>query len=326
MNPAAAPSVTNTPVIFDVPALYRVSGSDTELMIAASGGAQWGGCEVWVSYDGSTYTYAGSISKNCNYGTLTSTLATSGTAHDTTNTLSVSLVVSGGTLATVDGPTAAAYLNEAWVGGEIISPQTATLTGANTYNLTGLYRGGFGTTISSHASGANFVHLDDAPLRIVIPAAMVGSTVYVKLPAVNLCGANLQSLASCTPFTYSPAGAAFPQPISPAFTTSSTGATQHPHPMQVTADPTQQTTQNNGSTTTVAQTTWVNVTWAMPVGAPNPDYFEVVGFTGSDPTANQVFGPMDTADGTSRGLSINIGTTVGVSGLNVGVRSIYVNQ
>ena len=222
LNSLAAPGNTNTPVIFDVPALYRLNSSDTEIMVAASGGAQWGGCEVWVSYDGSTYAYAGSISKNCNYGTLTATLPTSSVADDVTNTLSVSLAVSGGTLQTVDAPTAAAYLNEAWVDGEIISPQTATLTGANAYNLTTLWRGGNGSPISSHASGSNFVHLDEAPLRIVIPPAMVGSPVYVKCPAVNLCGANLQSLAACSAYTYNPAGAAFPQPINVAFTITST--------------------------------------------------------------------------------------------------------
>ena len=64
---------------------------------AVAGGANWGGANVWVSYDGSTYEQVGVISGGARYGSLTASFA-AGSDPDTTHTLSVDLSPSNGSL------------------------------------------------------------------------------------------------------------------------------------------------------------------------------------------------------------------------------------
>ena len=50
---------SNPPIIFEPPA--ALSGGALEVWIIASGGPEWGGCQVWVSSDNTTYAMAGTI-------------------------------------------------------------------------------------------------------------------------------------------------------------------------------------------------------------------------------------------------------------------------
>jgi hypothetical protein len=195
---SAAPGNANTPVIFQPPVAFT---SEPEVFIATSGGADWGGCEVWVSYDNVTYAQAAIIGGKSRHGTLTSTFA-SGSDPDTVNTLAVSLAVSGGTLATVSTTDVDALVNPAWVGGEIVCSRTATLTGANAYNLTYHRRGLYGTGIASRASGSAYVRLDEYVARVPFAVADVGKTMYVKLVSFNKYGQARQDISALTPTTY----------------------------------------------------------------------------------------------------------------------------
>jgi hypothetical protein len=88
-------------------------------------------------------------------GVLTAVLAAPpGANPDTTDTLSVSLVESGGALS--GGTTADAQngVTLCLVDNELLAYATATLTGTNAYNLTYLYRGFYGTAAAAHATGA----------------------------------------------------------------------------------------------------------------------------------------------------------------------------
>lgn len=121
----------------------------------------WGGCTVWLSADGNSYRQIGRIVGAARMGTLTATLP-SGSDPDTTNTLAVDLsessgVLSSGTQADVDGFRTACFVDD-----EIVSYETATLTAAHKYNLTYLRRGILGSAVASHASGSQFLRLDDA--------------------------------------------------------------------------------------------------------------------------------------------------------------------
>jgi hypothetical protein len=160
---------------------------------------------VWASATGTTYAKAGYITNPCRFGTLTAGLAAyaGGTAQDNTNTLSVT-IPNGGTLSSMDNASAAAGLNLIWVDGEMISFQTATLTGTNTYNLTGLYRGLYGTSPGSHASGAKWVKCDSNVFRYAIPAAQIGVPFYVKLVSYNQWGGGLRQISAETAYTFTP--------------------------------------------------------------------------------------------------------------------------
>src|SRR6266850_482660 len=56
LDPLVDPGYTNPPILFEPPPGLTAGG--TEVWIIATGGADWGGCQVCVSLDGTTYAYA----------------------------------------------------------------------------------------------------------------------------------------------------------------------------------------------------------------------------------------------------------------------------
>jgi Putative phage tail protein len=221
-NVAAAPA--NAPVIFEPPPL--LAGSLPQIWIAASGGSggvadpNWGGCYVWLSLDGASYSQIGVIAAPARQGVLTASLAAfAGTNPDTADTLALDLAESGGALAGGSAADAASGTTLCIVESELLSFQTATLTSANEYSLATLYRGLYGTAIAPHTSGAPFARLDDAVFTYDLPAQYVGRTLYVKLQSFNVFGGGVESLADCTAYTYAPSGGAYDHPVAVAWTT-----------------------------------------------------------------------------------------------------------
>lgn len=214
----ASPGNALTPTIFELPVELTQTG--LELAIATSGASTlWGGATVWVSQDNLHYKAVGKVFP-CRFGTLTATLA-SGSA----GTASVSLSGQGGQIlsgssadADALGPTLC------WVGttssGEFFSFETATLTGTNAYNLTGLHRAQFGNLSPSHASGQSFVRFDSAVARSgPLDLSLIGKTIYIKLTSFNVYGGGEQLLADVSPVTYAITGyqAKLPPPDVSAF-------------------------------------------------------------------------------------------------------------
>lgn len=195
-NTLVLPGNTAIPNIFVPPSVLTATGLEIWMGACGATPATWGGCEVWVSYDNVSYAYVGSIDSPARMGTLTATLAASADP-DTTNTLAVN-VLSGQAMG---GATVSEWNNYATltlVDSELTAYQTATLTSANHYNLTTLHRGIYGSTIASHASGANFVRVDQAMFKMPFTPDKIGQTIYVKLPAYNQFGTQLQQLSACT--------------------------------------------------------------------------------------------------------------------------------
>lgn len=202
LDPFVAPGNTNAPIIFEPPA--GLTGGAVEVWIIASGGSQWGGCQVWISTDGNTYALAGTIYQGARQGVLTASLPAAADP-DTADTLAVDLTESQGQLLSGTQADADAYVTLCFCGGELVSFETATLTAIYKYNLTYLRRGAYGTTIGSHASGAPFARFgpnDPSLFRYDYPASFVGQSVYVKLPAFNIFGQALQGLAAVSPYSY----------------------------------------------------------------------------------------------------------------------------
>ena len=65
------------------------------MWIIASGGANWGGCQVWISTDGNAYGLAGTIYRGARQGVLTANLPATADP-DITDTLAVDLSESEG--------------------------------------------------------------------------------------------------------------------------------------------------------------------------------------------------------------------------------------
>lgn len=209
----ADPGASNPPIIFEPPA--ALTGGNLEAWLIASGGANWGGCQIWVSSDGNTYAMAGTLYRGGRQGVLTVALP-SHADPDTADTLSVDLTQSQGQL--LSGTTADAdnFVTLCYCDGELVSYQTATLTGSYQYALTYLRRGIYGTPIGAHSAGASFARIgpnDPSLFRYRYPASFAGQTIYVKTPAFNIFGQALQDLAGLTPTSYTLTGAgAVPAP------------------------------------------------------------------------------------------------------------------
>ena len=94
-----------------------------------------------------------------------------------------------------------------YCGGELLSFETATLTGTFTYDLTYLRRGAYGTAIGAHGAGTQFGRIgpnDPAVFRYGYPASFIGQTIYLKLPSFNIFGQGLQSLATLSAYSLHP--------------------------------------------------------------------------------------------------------------------------
>jgi hypothetical protein len=209
-NVNADPGNAAAPVIFDAPALLR-AGLDSEVWLATAGGPLWGGAEVWVSMTGSSYSKVGEVAQPARFGALTATLPV-GAANDTTNTLSVDLTASRGSLASASAQDRTDLVTASWVDGEVVSYQTATPTGVNLYDLTTMSRGAYGTAIASHTSTKKFARLDDAIFKYVIPASRVGSLLYVKLVSYNIWGGGKQDISVVPAYTFTPGLQVLPTP------------------------------------------------------------------------------------------------------------------
>src|SRR5947209_2472985 len=83
LDTLAPPGDTTPPIVFEPPA--GLSAGDLEIWLIASGGANWGGCQVWISSDGNTYALAGTLYAGARQGILAAGLP-SHADPDTTNT------------------------------------------------------------------------------------------------------------------------------------------------------------------------------------------------------------------------------------------------
>jgi len=201
-----APGDSNPPIIFEPPA--ALSGGDLDVWLIASGGANWGGCQIWISSDGNTYALAGTLYRGARQGVLSAMLP-SHADPDTADTLSVDLTESQGQMLSGTMADADNFVTLCYCDGELVSYQTAALTTAHKYNLTYLRRGIYGTPIGAHTSGANFARFgpsDPSLFRYRYPASFIGQTISVKLPAFNIFGQALQDLSGLTPTSYTLTG------------------------------------------------------------------------------------------------------------------------
>lgn len=204
------PGTINAPIFFEPP-VELTQGVGYVLNIGLSGGPNWGGCDVYVSVDGTTYENIGKQQGPATTGVLTALLA----GHldpDDTDTLSVDLTQSLGVLPSYTKAQEDAFQSLILVDGELISYRTATLTGSFQYNITHLRRGVYGTPITSHQIGAKFTAINGALFAWDYVKTMVGMTLFFKFTSYNGFGQREQSLANVTPYQYRIRGPRFPYP------------------------------------------------------------------------------------------------------------------
>jgi hypothetical protein len=213
LDPLVDPGNTNPPIVFEPPA--ALSAGAAEVWVIATGGPNWGGAQLWISTDGNTYAFAGNIYRGGRQGILNAALP-SAADPDTTDTLAVDLTMSQGQLLSGTLPDADNFVTLSFCDGELVAYETATLTAANKYSLTYLRRGVYGTPIGAHSAGANFARFgpnDPSLFKYGYPQSFIGQTIHLKLPAFNIFGQALQSLAGLTADTYTLTGAGAIAPV-----------------------------------------------------------------------------------------------------------------
>jgi len=244
------PGSVNTPAIVEPPSSF--TGGAPKIIIAASGGASWGGCTVNLSFDGTDYSQVGVISAPARQGVLTSALAAyAGADPDTAHTLAVDCTESLGAPTPVTNADAQALRSLSLIaaqptltggayvmptGGELLAFGAVAATGTYAANLTYLERGQYGTAAGAHNIGDQFTLLnvagtDATSIAFALPAQYVGQTIYLKLASFNIFGLAQQDLSTCAEYQYTPTGAGFGGaaggvPTQPTGLAATPGATQ----------------------------------------------------------------------------------------------------
>lgn len=198
VNYNVAPGAANRPVIFEPP--IALSGQP-EIWLAASGGAAWGGAEVWVSIDDTTYKRVGEINGRARHGVLGAALPI-GDALDMTNAIRVDLTISNGQLVGGTADDRDLFNTLCYADGELIGYRDAELRSANVYDLSSLRRGAYGTSITAHDTGMPFVRCDAGIFRYAYDSSLIGRPLYIKLRSFNLHHAAHEDLSAIEPVVY----------------------------------------------------------------------------------------------------------------------------
>lgn len=186
------PGNVNAPAIFEPP--LELTDGENQIWVAASGGINWGGCNVWASIDNTTYEMIGTIYGSARYGTLVSAIDADDTSMQVQ--LNTSSQIFGGTLedAEVDATLCK-------IGDEYINYIDATLDGSGRYTLSGTLRGRFDDA-SSHNSGESFVRIDRAIFEYDFNSNMVGKQIYLKFTSFNGLEQKEETLDEVTAYSY----------------------------------------------------------------------------------------------------------------------------
>jgi hypothetical protein len=142
-------------------------------------------------------------------GALTANLPI-GSDPDTSDTLSVDLTESEGSLVSGTQADADQGYTLCLVDSELVTYEQATLTSQYKYNLGKngstpgyLRRGFFGTTIASHTTGAKFARLREGSyFSIGYDNADIGQAIYVKLLSFNPYGGGKMTLDAATSYSH----------------------------------------------------------------------------------------------------------------------------
>lgn len=190
------PGNVNAPDIFEPP--LDLTGGKNQIWVAVSGGINWGGCNVWVSLDNTTYEMVGTIYGSARYGTLVSAI----NADDTEMQIQLntsSQMFSG----TVEDAEVDATLCR--VGDEYINYVEATLDGSGLYTLSDVVRGRFDDA-DPHNSGEPFVRIDRAIFSHDYNENMVGKQIYLKFTSFNGLQQKEQTLDEVTAYSHTITG------------------------------------------------------------------------------------------------------------------------
>ena len=207
VNYNVAPGSIYSAVIFEPP-FVLAAGSGLEIWAGVTGPAGsllWGGCHVWVSYDGTTYKKMDTINAPARLGHLTAAID-----NVSTTALAIQLDGMGGALLPASAADAAALNTLFYVGGanqEFMAHQGALLTGTNAYTLSGLIRGAYGSASGAHLINSPFIRIDAALAHSgSLDLTLIGSTISLKFQSFNIWGGGLEDISTLPVYSYTISG------------------------------------------------------------------------------------------------------------------------
>ncbi len=190
------PGNVNAPSIFEPP--LDLTDGKNQVWVAVSGGANWGGCNVWASLDNTTYEMIGTIYGSARYGQLVTAIdADDSTLQVELNT--ASQIFSG------TSEDAQADQTLCKVGDEYFNYQVATLNGSGLYTLSDVLRGRFDDA-QSHNAGEPFVRLDKAIFKYPYNEGLVEKQIFLKFTSFNGLERKEQTLDEVTAYSYTLSG------------------------------------------------------------------------------------------------------------------------
>lgn len=202
--------VPTTFAVFSCPQIRDEDGLSPGFYVAATGPSGWNGAAIYYSPDGGTTWLAPPapndfLSQRSVLGVADTTLSDGSVynAWDTTNTVEVSLSVTGALTSTSQADVQYNNANAALLGDEIVGFAAATLDDAPTraYTLSMLLRGRRDSDMSGHSDGEKFIVLSTAMRRVTVDTSLVGQTLLVKCvsPGQALTDVTAQSVVICAP-------------------------------------------------------------------------------------------------------------------------------
>lgn len=204
-NYSVDPGNVVDPVFFEPP-VELAPTTGLEVWCAVTGNNDyWGGCNVWFSSDGDSYSFLTRFENISEYGTITSSLS------DTDTSVNISLVGrQPRTLVSASSADVALLRTLCYISGietEFVAYDDVELTGENAYTLSLAVRGAYGSSPENHTTASKFVVMNEfivksAPLQDFY----VGKNVYFKFTSFNIYGGNEQSLADVSPYSYTITG------------------------------------------------------------------------------------------------------------------------
>ncbi len=195
----ATPGNVKTPLFFETP--FLDGSHNMGIMACGVNSNIWGGAYVWISFDDESYQQIGDITGPDRYGKITTAITTAST--------SVIINLADHNTQILSASTTAADANATLIaiGTEWMAYETATLVSAGVYALSGLRRGLYGSTISSHAIDDDFLRYDSEAFLYPYTTDDIGRTVYIKLTSYNVFGVALQDLNDVDAYEYTIRGA-----------------------------------------------------------------------------------------------------------------------
>ena len=196
---------------------FQLTAGDPQLWMALAGpNGSWGGADIWVSFDGATYTHLISVTQCSRYGVTTSMLDAADGGYIAGDSVNIDLSQSAGALVASPGMIAAtANTSLCSIGGEFLSYTSLVQIGSNAYTLSGLNRGQFDTPSTAQGKGASFVRCDDTLSKVSLQPGLIGKTIYIKVLDRNAWGIGQLTLDEVEPYSYVWQGLAYTEALGP---------------------------------------------------------------------------------------------------------------